>query len=260
MTDGRTWSRIMAPMATREITGTHAIEGILRRGGVDGTLYVDERSSRELKVLAELARKQGVSVQPAEKGRRRRDAKLVLHGREDASILRVDVRDYLGGKRRQDELVLLLDHLEDPQNLGSIARTADQFCVDLVLLPERRSVSPTGAAHRVSAGGLSNIRLAFVKNLVQTIKLFKEAGFWVFGADMGGDIAYQTDLKRPIVLALGAEGKGLSPLVRDHCDHIIAIPASGAADSLNVAVACGVLTYEIRRQQAFHSRIQKPVD
>lgn len=141
-------------------------------------------------------------------------------------------------------LLIALDHLQDPQNLGSIIRTADAAGVQGMIIPELRSVGITPSVRKVAAGAVERTRVARVKNLVRALQELKQEGFWIYGAEADGKVPYfQADYRVPLVLVAGSEGRGLSRLVRRHCDQTISIPMQGAAGSLNVAVAAAVLIY-----------------
>ena len=150
--------------------------------------------------------------------------------------------------KKENSIVVILDSITDPHNVGAIIRSCDQFGVDLVVLPERRGASESEIIGRSSAGASAWVQTSVVSNLVRTVEKLKEAGFWIYGADAGGETAGQTSLQGKIALVMGSEGSGISRLLEEKCDKIISIPTCGKLDSLNVSVACGVLLYEIKRQ------------
>jgi 23S rRNA (guanosine2251-2'-O)-methyltransferase len=151
---------------------------------------------------------------------------------------------------QQDALVLLLDQIVDPQNLGAISRTAQCIGAHGVVLTKDRSAPLSPAASKASAGSLEHTRVAVVTNLVHAITELKKNGLWVAGADRTGlDDLFKTDLTGPIALVIGSEGKGLRPLVKRHCDFVISIPQTGPIGSLNASVAAAVIMYEIYRQR-----------
>ena len=145
-------------------------------------------------------------------------------------------------------LVILLDHIEDPQNLGAILRLADVFAADLVLAPRRRAAPLTDAAVKASAGAAAYAPLALVPNLADALRKLKKVGFWLYAADMDGSSLAEADISPRAVLALGNEGAGLSRLIRDECDFALSIPMAGHVDSLNVSAAAAVMMYEFRRR------------
>lgn len=147
-------------------------------------------------------------------------------------------------------LFIMLDGLEDPHNLGAILRTADCVGVDGIIIGKHRSVSLTPTVAKVSTGAIDTIKVAVVNNLSQTLDTLKKQGFWVAGADAHDAMDYrkgQYDV--PLVLVIGSEGFGISPLVRKHCDYAISLPMEGSVTSLNASVACAVLLYQIYAQR-----------
>lgn len=147
-------------------------------------------------------------------------------------------------------LLVLLDGIEDPQNLGAIIRTAEGAGVDGVILPERRSAGLTEAVSSVSAGALEYLRVARVKNLARMIDELKDRGLWLVGAEGGQDeYWHEFDYSVPVGLVLGSEGKGLRPLIRKKCDKILSIPLLGRITSLNVSAAAAVFLFEVVRQR-----------
>ena len=151
----------------------------------------------------------------------------------------------------EDALVVVLDHLEDPQNVGSILRTACAVGATGVVIPEDRSCGITPAAVRASAGGAEHLRVAHVVNLPRAMKDLKEAGVWFTGLDWGEDARPYTkiDFRGRAGLVVGAEGSGLSRLVRENCDFIGVLPMPGGFESLNAGVAAAVALYEVLRQR-----------
>ncbi len=146
--------------------------------------------------------------------------------------------------------VLVLDTIQDPQNLGAIIRTALCVGVDGVVIPKDRCASPTPAVSSASAGALEHIRLARVTNLVQGFKQIKRSGLWIAGLEKNAAASiYDTDLSLPLAVVLGAEQKGIRPLVRKNCDLLVSIPQCGPVDSLNVSAAAAVVLYEAVRQR-----------
>ena len=151
---------------------------------------------------------------------------------------------------REKAFVVVLDSITDPHNTGAIIRSADQFAVDAVVLPERRSAGDFQTVSKISAGAAAWVPLLYTANLVRTVEEFKRNGFWVFGADAQGDPLPHTKFPDKTVLIMGSEGSGISRLLKVSCDSFTAIPTSGKLDSLNVSVAAGILMYEVRRQQS----------
>lgn len=145
---------------------------------------------------------------------------------------------------------LLLDTLHDPQNFGTLLRTADALGVDGVVLPKRRSVQVTPAVARASSGAVEHLQIALVPNLAQAVDELKKAGVWVVGLDMDGDRDYwELDMTGPTALLLGGEDHGLGRLIKEKCDFLVRLPMSGHVNSLNAAVAGSVVLYEMARQR-----------
>lgn len=146
-------------------------------------------------------------------------------------------------------VIVALDGIEDPRNVGAIIRAAEASGARAIILPERRAAGVTETVAKTSAGAVAHIPVAQVTNLVSALSELKELGFWVLGlAADGKDTIYRFDLKRPVVLVIGSEGKGLRPLVSNHCDTLLSIPILGKSESLNASVAAGVALYEVVRQ------------
>ena len=152
-------------------------------------------------------------------------------------------------EKNEAPFLILLDNIEDPHNLGSIWRTANQAGAHGVIIPKRRAVGLTAAVAKASAGAINYIPVAKVTNLVKTIEDLKKQGMWFVCGDMGGDSMYKLDLTGPMGVVIGNEGDGVSRLVKEKCDFMAAIPMFGDIDSLNASVAMGVLSYEIVRQR-----------
>ncbi len=147
------------------------------------------------------------------------------------------------------DLVVLLDSVTDPQNLGSIIRTAHCCGANGVIIPENRAASVTASVSKASAGAVQYLPTAMVVNLVGTIEYLKERGFWIYGADAAARMDIQApDYEGNIALVMGSEGRGIRPLIRKKCDFLISIPMRGQVASLNVSVAAGVILFEILRK------------
>jgi 23S rRNA (guanosine2251-2'-O)-methyltransferase len=152
--------------------------------------------------------------------------------------------------RRADALILALDQVQDPRNLGAVCRSAEFAGAAGVVIPERRSAEVTAVVCKASAGAVEHLDIAHVRNLADWLAEAKEAGFWVWGADAEASQApWDTDLGGPTVLVLGGEGKGIRPRVAAACDGLVALPRRGAVDSLNVSAAATALLFEAVRQR-----------
>ncbi len=236
----------------RRLSGFHAIEELLKTGKAEGRLLVSGSGPR-IKTILELAKKAGVSVvktAPAELDRLAPENRGVVFEteREEApgeASLDESLAELEG---RETALILVLDHIEDPQNFGALIRSADVFACDLVIAPKRRAAPLSEAAARASAGALAHVPVALVSNLGEALRRLEEAGFWRYAADMDGDSLPKADLPKKLALVMGNEGAGVSRLLRDECDGALSIPQSGHVDSLNVSAAGAVFMYEYRRR------------
>ena len=168
-----------------------------------------------------------------------------------AAYTYADVDDMLklAAEKGEPPFLFLLDGIEDPHNLGAIIRTANLAGAHGVIIPRHRAVGLTATVARTSAGALNYTPVAKVTNIASTIEELKEKGLWFVCADMAGELMYRQNLKGPIGLVIGNEGKGVGRLVKEKCDMTAAIPMKGDIDSLNASVAAGVLAYEIVRQR-----------
>jgi 23S rRNA (guanosine2251-2'-O)-methyltransferase len=154
-------------------------------------------------------------------------------------------------KKSAHPLLLLLDSIQDPHNLGAILRTAECAGVDGIIVTTNQSSPITETVEKVSAGAVSYVKICPVNNLVQTMNILKEEGFWTVGTSLNNSKNYSSmDYKMPVALVMGNEEKGIRKLVAETCDFLVKIPMNGKVDSLNVSVATGVLLFEIKRQRS----------
>jgi len=154
-------------------------------------------------------------------------------------------------EKGEDPFIIIMENLQDPHNLGAVIRTANAAGAHGVVIPKRRSVGLTSVVGKVSAGAIEYTPVAKVTNIVRTIEQLKQEGLWVACADMEGDSMYKTDLKGPMALVIGAEGEGVSRLVKENCDFIVSMPMNGEIESLNASVAAALLMYEVVRQRKY---------
>ena len=153
--------------------------------------------------------------------------------------------------RGEGALLVALDQVQDPRNLGAVCRSAEFAGAAGVVIPERRSAAVTAVACKASAGAVEHLEVAHVRNLADWLAEAKEAGFWIWGADAEAEPApWGVDLTGPTVLVLGGEGKGLRPRVAAACDGLVALPRRGQVDSLNVSAAATALLFEALRQRS----------
>ena len=203
--------------------------------------------------LAALAEKQGVPVEEVKEEKLDDMSGGVVH-QGIAAILKpyeyADLDRVLADWEGKSPILILLDGLEDVRNLGAIVRTAECAGAAAVLLPKHKSPTVTAAAMKTAAGAFAYLPVCQTGNIRQTLEMLKEKGFWVVGADMDGEsLYYEANLKGPLVIVMGAEGKGVSPLTRKMCDFCVRIPMKGKVSSLNVSVAAALLIYEAAKQR-----------
>jgi 23S rRNA (guanosine2251-2'-O)-methyltransferase len=206
------------------------LEGAAERG-----IPVEETARRRLDDIAHTEHHQGVAG--------------YFHERPPLSV------DALLAGSRAPQLVVVLDGIQDPQNLGAITRTADAVGADGIVLPRHRAAGMTAAAAKASAGATEHVAVAVVTNLVHALEQLKAAGLWVVGLAADGETRYDRfDFTAAVALVVGAEGEGMRPLTRRHCDAVVAVPLAGRVASLNAGAAAAVLLYEVARQRGFAAR------
>lgn len=184
--------------------------------------------------------------------KRKQEMDRLANGLHQGIIL--DVADYQYSSLeevllKEPSFFVILDHLEDPHNLGAIIRTCEAAGVDAIILPQDRQVLVNATVMKTSAGSLVRMKLVKVTNLSQTIRILQEQGFWVVGTDMEGQDFRTIDYQGKIALVIGNEGKGMSSLVKKSCDFVASIPMYGEVNSLNASVASGIMIYEVIRNR-----------
>ncbi|MBK7660088.1 MAG: 23S rRNA (guanosine(2251)-2'-O)-methyltransferase RlmB [Betaproteobacteria bacterium] len=244
----------------KTLAGFHAVRGRLKQdAGTVSEIYVDAtRLDGRMKALKDDAERYGVRVIPV-------DAKRLdglAGGSRHQGVIAVAapvqmpqfIEDVLEGLE-EPPLLLALDGVQDPHNLGACLRVADGAGAHAVIAPKDRSCGLTTAAIKVASGAAETVPYIVVTNLARTMRDLKERGIWMIGtADDAPETLWQAKLDGAIGLVLGAEGEGLRRLTRDTCDHLVSIPMLGSVESLNVSVASGVCLYEARRKRAVTSR------
>jgi 23S rRNA (guanosine2251-2'-O)-methyltransferase len=234
------------------IYGINPVLEALRAGRVK-ELRVSERAGGRAIDAIKSADREGIVVRRVTPGELDRLTHGGVHqgiAAEVRPVDRYDVADLVQGAR-DTPLIVVLDGIEDPHNVGAILRTADAAGVDGVIRQSRRAAPLDGAAAKASAGAVSHVKVADVVNIARALEELKEAGVWTVG--LAGDSAKrldQVDLTVPTALVLGAEGSGLRRLVRDRCDWLASIPMRGHVQSLNVSVAAGIALFEAVRQRS----------
>jgi len=243
------------------IFGLHPVRSMLVRHPerVLTVRLAERRDDPRVRAIEDLARKQQRPVERLDTHALERLLGDVVHQGVAADITPLPpwTEDELLAalQKASAPLLLALDGVQDPHNLGACLRTADACGVLAVIVPKDRAAQLTPAARKVAAGAAETTPVVAVTNLVRTLKLLKEAGLWVVGADVAAQkSADAVDLKGPVVLVLGAEGAGLRQLTRQNCDFLARLPQLGAVESLNVSVAAGMLLYEAARQRGSWQR------
>ncbi|MEE9285043.1 MAG: 23S rRNA (guanosine(2251)-2'-O)-methyltransferase RlmB [Dehalococcoidia bacterium] len=240
------------------IEGRNPVLEALRSGRAINKIIVARDSARRsaMAELLDLARRAKV---PVERVDRRAVQRISVTGHSQSVVALAAARPYddLDGliaeskRRGEPALYVLLDGIEDPHNLGAVLRTADAAGVHGVVLPARRAAGLTAAVGRASAGAMEYVTVARVPNLVRAMEQLGREQVWTVGVDPAGGRDYtQVDYRQPTAIIIGAEGKGLSRLVKDRCDLLASIPMKGRVASLNASVAAALVMYEAMRQRA----------
>lgn len=239
-----------------KLAGVNSIMEALRGKRKVHKIYVlEKQGGKRLDELLQVAKKKGIYWQFVDK--QRLDTMYTTANHQGVVAL-VDSYEYSSMDEilekaallGQEPFILILDGIEDPQNLGSIIRTAECAGVHGVVIPQHKSAEVSAAVARASAGAVEHILVARETNLVNCIKRLKEKGMWVVGASMDGPCEYfSCQLPNPTVLVIGGEGQGIRRLVREHCDLLVSIPMTGKVSSLNASVAAGLIVYEVIRQR-----------
>lgn len=239
------------------IFGFHTVASILEKAPERVLqLFMQEgRCDNRLQSLIQLAKNQHIPCQVVSKIQLDKKTESGIHQGIVIEVRSLPVKDekYLLSLIKnlaKPAFLLLLDEVQDPHNLGACLRSADAAGVDAVIVTQNRSVGMTPVVRKIASGAAETIPLIIVTNLANTLRKLKAEGIWIYGLDGSATQSiYDTDLKVPIGLVLGAEGEGLRRLTRDLCDGLLAIPMHGSVASLNVSVAAGICLFEVVRQR-----------
>jgi 23S rRNA (guanosine2251-2'-O)-methyltransferase len=240
------------------VYGLNPVMEALRAGRVR-KLRVGPRSDRRVEDAIALARKAGVTVERTDAASLDRAAKGGVHQGVAAEVeaprdYRID--ELVSAAAPQPALLVVLDGVEDPHNVGAILRSIDASGGHGIVRQARHAAALDGIVAKASAGAVATVRIATVVNIARALEELKEAGVWTVGlASEGPDLYDQIDLTLPTAIVLGAEGTGLRRLVRERCDRLAAIPMNGRVESLNVSVAAGVMLFEAARQRRLANRV-----
>ena len=237
------------------VYGIHSVSEALRSRAqrIDYVAIARERHDAKLQRIIDDCRASGISVRFLPRPQLDRTARTANHQgvvAVTAAKQYSDLEALIENKRGQYSLIVVLDGVQDPHNLGAVIRTAEAAGADGVVIPERRAVGVTGTVAKASAGASEYLPIARVTNIARTLEELKAANIWIVGLDERAPQSYdQIDYKMNCALVLGAEGSGLHDLVRKKCDFLVSLPMLGRVPSLNVSVAAGIVLYEILRQR-----------
>ena len=239
------------------LTGIHAVrEALQADSSFDRIVIAKGRQDTRIEEIVQLARAKNIPVRFEDRGQLDRLASSRDHqgvvalaaAHQPATV--EDILDHANKSKGQIGLIVLLDGVEDPHNLGAIIRTALAAGAHGIVIPERRAVGLTDTVARASAGALAHLPVAKVTNLARTMEELKEAGYWLVGLDEQAEKNYtEVDYTSPTGIVMGGEGSGLHELTRKRCDFVVSLPTIGPVKSLNVSVATGVVLFEALRQR-----------
>lgn len=240
-----------------DIIGIHAVTELLnQRSSAVAQLFVQTgRNDKRVSSIRDLARDSGIEI--AEMSKEEMDKRFAgvhqgvaaIASGETKTMSEKELLIMLAGMDH-DPLLLVLDGLTDPHNLGACLRTADAAGVDAVIIPKDKSVGLNSTVRKVASGAAETVNLVSVTNLSRCLESLKEKGIWIIGAaDTAEKTLFEQDLTGAIALVMGSEGSGMRRLTREGCDHLVSIPMAGQLSSLNVSVATGVCLYEAQRQR-----------
>ena len=241
------------------LTGIHAVREALEAGrAFDRIIIAKGRQDTRVEKIVQLARVRNIFLRFEDRAQldRLADSKdhqgivALVAARAAGTLDEILAAANAGTGRGEKGLIVLLDGVEDPHNLGAVIRTALAAGAHGVVIPERRAAGLTDTVARASAGALSHLPVAKVTNLARTMEELKETGYWLVGLDEQAEKSYtELDYTSPLGIVLGGEGKGLHDLTRKRCDFLVSLPTVGPVKSLNVSVAAGVVLFEVLRQR-----------
>lgn len=249
-------------MSNDYIGGLHSVKAALKSSAseIEKLLIQKDRRDTRLRDLRQLAERHAIETQEVNRSVLNELAPDLQHQgvlavlRSSSTGVRQDLVEFLQAtlaeRRKPGLLLLVLDEVQDPHNLGACLRSADAAAVDAVIIPANNSVGLTPVVRKVASGAAESVPLFQVTNLQRTLGELQQLGVWVYGAAGEAETTvYQVDLRGHVALVMGAEGKGLRRLTRDHCDGLFHLPMHGSVSSLNVSVAAGVCLFEAVRQR-----------
>jgi 23S rRNA (guanosine2251-2'-O)-methyltransferase len=240
------------------VYGIHAVEALLQsRPGDIGSIYCQTgREDQRMQHILDLAEKHGVRIESLP----RKKLDDMIDGRHQGVVAKATMPQINWGEEELFEqlsaldhppMLLVLDGVTDPHNLGACLRSAEAAGVDAVIVPKDKSADLNATVRKVACGAAETMPFVRVTNLARTLEKLKQQGIWLYGtAGEAAQSVFEVDLKGPVALVMGAEGKGMRRLTREHCDYLVNLPMAGAVSSLNVSVATGICLFEAVRQRA----------
>ena len=243
-------------MSLTTVCGLHAVKAAIEASPQDAQRMLVDRKRRDKRMqsLIDLARHHSIKLELVSREELEQQSAgqthqgVVLFTRGAKQYSENDL-DEIVGNAGELPLVLVLDGITDPHNLGACLRTADAAGVDLVIAPKDKAVGITATVRKTASGATESVPFIQVTNLSRALKQLQQAGLWVTGTTMSGSSLYEADLTGPRVIVMGSEGKGMRRLTQEHCDQLVHIPMSGKVESLKVSVATGVVLFEVVRQR-----------
>ena len=232
------------------VVGVHPVLEALRAGrAIDRVLVARGAGGSRLQEIVDLCRAQSIPL----RFEPRPSLDRLAGGASHQGVLAIGAAHRhasLEDMAATAKMLVVLDGVEDPHNLGAIIRTAHAAGADAVVIPERRSAGPTETVAKAAAGALEHLPVVRVGNVNRALETLKEQGFWIYGLDERGEEAYdQVEYASPAAIVLGGEGRGLHHQVKEHCDHLVRIPMAGQISSLNVSVAAGIVLFDWKRRR-----------
>ncbi len=238
-----------------DIFGRNPVMEAIKSGTTINKIYLAKGEQKgSIGEIIHLAKEKNIQIQQVERAKLDKMFPKENHQGIAASLAATDYVPWqdilaLAETKNEPPLIVILDELEDPHNLGAILRSVDAVGAHGVIIPKRRAVPLTDGVAKSSAGAVEHVLVSRVSNLAQVIEALKKKGLWIVGANMEGAEMYQEDLKGPLAIVIGSEGKGLGHLISEKCDFLVSIPMQGKINSLNASVACSLLLYEVYRQR-----------
>ncbi len=241
-----------------KIEGRNSVYELLKTDKeIDKILVQKDLKDEASKRLINVIRSHKVKLQPVDKYVIEKESESKRHQGFIAYVSDYkyfELEDVIEACAEKDGLVVVLNEILDPHNLGSIIRVCECAGADGIIIGKDRSASVSDTVMRISAGALNHIKVAKVTNINTAIDKLKENGFWVYGAEVGGENIYKSNLTGKICLVIGGEDSGVKRLTKEKCDGVISIPMFGKVNSLNASVACGIAVYEVVRQRVLSNK------